>query len=189
MSHHTVSRIKNKSIKKSAPKFTTIETRKPEIVKVRSSMNSLPARDGFKTSSINMIKEKQHVVSESKIRYMETVNLNKHKLTSITVKSETRIPNATATATATAAATTATRANIVFQNAGPKMMSQHRNSIGDLRVHDFRASPPDPQKEKQKKRVYNVKSSFVYSQPFNSYNHNHGIITASALRELKSGVR
>lgn len=42
--------------------------------------------------------------------------------------------------------------------------------------------------EKQKKQLINIKTT-SFNSPFNSYSHNHGIITATALRELKTGVR
>lgn len=158
----------------------TMDHRKPEIIKVRTS--PMPVRDISYRPIANLLKEKPNVVhSEMKFRPDP-----RQKLSSISFKSESRLSTAPIKST-----------NVMYANL-PKHISQqqyhHRSSLGDLKVTDLKGklssdSSDIGSKEKPRKKILNVKTSYVYSSPYNSYSQNHGIITASALRELKSGVR
>lgn len=166
---HDLTPKRTSSLKRTTIKYAT-EPRKPEVVKVRSS--PMPVRDIVYDKTFkhpNPVREKPYPVqSDTKIRYGDS----RPKLAAVTIKSDSRIP------------TIAPRSNIIFQGIVPRQ----RHSVGDLRSTEVRHSPAEI-KEKSRKKILNVKTNVVYSSPFNSYNTNHGIITASALRELKSGVR
>lgn len=157
-----------------------MDHRKPEIIKVRTS--PMPVRDVSYRPIANLLKEKPHCIhSDTKLRPDP-----RQKLSSISFKSESRLSTAKTKST-----------NVMYANL-PKHISQqqfhHRSSLGDLKVADLKGklssdSADIGSKEKPRKKILNVKTSYVYSAPYNSYSQNHGIITASALRELKSGVR
>lgn len=141
------------------------ELHKKEIVKTHTSpnlTNDLPksSKDKYSTQS----DPKMYTHSSYEIKSEPRL-----KPSTIMYKSDSKIP-------------VVNRQSMVLPQ--QKVVSYHRYSAGDS-LSRLVSNKPE---EKTKKKSVNYKHN-VYTAPYNSYNHSHGIITASALRELKSGVR
>lgn len=113
------------------------------------------------TRDVKRPKDKAHLVqSESKFNYIVSKSAVSHS------KSDSRT-------------LTAPKHGHGVVVSPPKLLHCQRHLSGDTgTVH---------RTEKKRQPILNITQSNLNTH-YNSYSHNHGIITASALRELKSGI-
>lgn len=160
MSHHPV--YHSKSIPLWKHTKSASETSTKEIVKTRTSPNLI--RNQSKSSTKDKYSAKSDLVKRYYASPNETKIEPKIKPSPVLIKPESKIP-------------TVKQSYIT----PPQKIVSYKCSLNDsIKINHINSKNEDRSKKL---------STYKYTSPYNSYSHNHGIITASALRELKTGVR